>query len=303
MTELKIKWEEFIKEIDSLSKDGNSLLNSNPRGKDEEKTFVNEYNLWREKIIEFLNKSFGENNEYTKEFKYAHKNKFKIQGQQNNSQINLREIKQDFRNDIRYIDYNKNILKVSDLITKPSQIDLTIRENYTSEDILELILEKLYDLYDDTTYEILPILEGNGIKLGKRREEFDYVKLLENNGYVRSNNIGQFADAQLTINGKLYIEEKRKKTEPNYQSISDDKETIELKIDELLKKLEKLGFGQQIIFDELDELKDLYSTLNKKNWGELVKGKIVDLGLSQAINEDMMKLIYEHITNDILRIP
>jgi hypothetical protein len=303
MTELKIKWEEFIKEIDSLNKDGNTLLDSNPRGKDEEETFVSGYNSWREKIIEFFNKSFGEKNEYSREFKHANKTKFHYQVQQNNSQINLREIKQDLRNDILYIDYNKNILKVSDLITKPSQIDLTLRENYTSEDILELILKKLYDLYDDNTYAILPILEGNGIKLKKRREEFDYVRLLENNGYVQSNNIGQLAEAQLTMNGKLYIEEKRKRTEPNYQSISDDKETIELKFDELFKKLEKLGFGQQIIFDELDELRDLYSTLNKKNWGELVKGKIVDLGLSQVINGDMMKLIYEHITNDILRIP
>lgn len=302
MTELKIKWEEFNREIDSLSKNGNTISNSNPRRKDEEEKFVDEYNSWREKVIEFFNKSFGENNEYSREFKYANKNKFQFQGQQN-SQFNLRELKQNLRNDIRYIDYNKNILKVSDLITKPSQIDLTLRENYTSEDILELILQKLYDLYDDNKYPILPILEGNGIKLKRRREEFEYVKLLENNGYVQSNNIGHLADAQLTINGKLYIEEKRKRRQPNYQSISDDKETIDLKLDELLKKLEKLGFGQQIIFDELEELRDLYSTLDKKNWGELLKGKIVDLGISQVINADMMKLIYEHITNDILRIP
>lgn len=303
MTELKIKWAEFTEEINSLQDGGNNLLSSNPRGKGEEENFSNDYNLWREKVIGFFNKSFGQDNEYSREFKYANKNKFQFQGQKNNSQINLRELKQDLRNDIRYIDYNKKILSVSDLITSPSQVDLQLRANYTSEDILELILEKLYELYDDNTYAVLPILEGNGIKLKKRREEFDYVKLLENNGYVQSNNIGQVADAQLTMHGKLYFEEKRKTVKPNYQSISDDKETIELKLDELFKKLEKLGFGQQIIFDELDELRDLYSTLNKKNWGELLKGKIVDLGLSQVINADMMKLIYEHITNDILRIP
>ena len=303
MTELKIKWAEFTEEINPLQDSGSNLLGSNPRGKDEEENFSNDYNLWREKVIDFFNKSFGQNNEYSREFKYANKNKFQFQGQKNNSQINLRELKQDLRNDIRYIDYHKKILSVSDLITNPSQVDLQLRANYASKDILELILEKLYELYDDNTYAVLPILEGNGIKLKKRREEFDYIKLLENNGYVQSNNIGQVADAQLTMNGKLYIEEKRKTVKPNYQSISDNKETIELKLDELFKKLEELGFGQQIIFDELDELRDLYSSLNKKNWGELLKGKIVDLGLSQVINADMMKLIYEHITNDILRIP
>ncbi len=191
MTELKIKWDEFIEEINSLKDSGNSLLDSNPRGKDEEDSFSNDYNLWREKVIDFFNTSFGENNEYSREFKYANKNKFHFQDQKNSSQINLRELKQDLRNDIRYIDYNKNILSVSDLIINSSQVDLQLRANYTSEDILELILEKLYELYDDDTYAILPILEGNGIKLKKRREEFDYVKLLENSGYVQSNNIGQ----------------------------------------------------------------------------------------------------------------
>ena len=62
-------------------------------------------------------------------------------------------------------------------------------------------------------------------------------------------------------------------------------------------------FGQEIIYNELEELKELYIHLNKKNWGELVKGKIIDLGLQQIINEDIMKIIYNSITNDVLRIP
>ena len=301
MTELKIEWNDFLRKVNSLKEEGDLLYSLNPRGKEEDEKFANDFNLWRKKVITFLCKSFGENNTYFREFKKAHKNKFS--GQQKNSQINLRDFKGDLRNDIFYLEYNRNILKVSDLITKPTQADLSRRENYTSEDILELILEKLYELYDDHNYPILPILEGNGIKLKRRREEFEYVKLLEDSGYVQSNDFGKQANAQLTINGKLHIEEKRKRIEPDYDSISDDKETINSKLDELSKKLERLGFGQAIIFNELDELRDLYLTLNKKNWGQLVKGKIVDLGLSQVISVDVMKMIYEHITNDILRIP
>jgi|5_EtaG_2_1085323.scaffolds.fasta_scaffold00315_18 hypothetical protein len=303
MTELIIEWEEFRNEIESLKDDGKLLLSTLPKNKEAEEKFINEYQSWREQIIELFKNSFGENNEYSRELKYANRNSYQIPGQKNSVQKNFGEIVQNFRNDIRYIDYNLNILSVSDLITKPSTVDLVQRKKYTSEDILNLILEKLYDLYDDTNYAILPILEGNGIELKRRREEFEYVKLLEQNGYIQSSNIGNQADAQLTINGKLYIEEKRKSTEPNYQSISDNNEIIEQKFDELFTKLQKLGFGQQIIFDELDELRKLYSTLNKKNWGQLVKGKIVDLGLSQIINRDTMKMIYEHITDDILRIP
>ena len=89
---------------------------------------------------------------------------------------------------------------------------------------LELILDKLYELYDNNIYPILPILEGNGIILKKQREEFEYVKLLENFGYIISNNIARQADAQLTVNGKIYVENKLKQSKPNYESICDDKE-------------------------------------------------------------------------------
>ena len=303
MIELKIEWNDFLREINLLKEQGSLLLSVNPRKKEEEIKLSNDINLWREKVIDYLNKSFGENNIYSREFKHANKNKFNFSGQKLTSEIDLREQKQNLRNNIFYLEYNKNLLKVSDLITKPSQTDLSQRQNYTSEEILELILEKLFELYDDNIYAILPILEGNGIKLKRRREESDYVKLLEDSGYVQSNNVGNQADAQLTVNGKLYIEEKRKRIEPEYNSISDDKESINSKIDEISKKLQELGFGQEIIFNELDELKVLYSTLDKKNWGQLVKGKIVDLGLSQVISTDTMKMIYEYLTNDVLRIP
>ncbi|MDY8137575.1 hypothetical protein [Aquimarina sp. 2201CG5-10] len=303
MVELKIKWEEFDRKIDSLSKNGKTILNSKLTDSIQEESFVKNYNEWKDTTISFLDHSFGENNQLTREFKYKNNNKFGFLGQQENSQNILRELKQDLRNEIHYLDCNKSILRVSDLITDPSRIDLVQRENYTSEDILELILEKLYNLYDDNLYPILPILVGNGIKLKRHREEFEYVKLLEDQGYVQSSNISRQADAQLTLDGKLYIEEKRKATKPDYESISDDIEIIDKKLNEIYDELEKLGFGQQIIYQELEELRDLFPTLNKKNWGQLFKGKIIDLGLSQLISMDVMKIIFKHVTDDILKLP
>lgn len=303
MTELKTNWKLFLEEINYLEKEGLSLFDTSPRGSDEEEKFAADLNIWRTNVITFFDKSFDVNNIYSREFKHLHSNNFRIPGQQSPQKIRLSELKQRLGIDIQYLKYNKNILKVSDSITKPAECNLSQRGNYTTEDTLELILEKLYELYDDNTYPILPILEGNGVKLKRKREEFEYVELLEANGYVQSNNLGHQADAQLTVNGKLYIEEKRKRIEPNYNSISDDSDIINAKLDELTKKLNELGFGQEIIFNEIDELRKLYPTLNKKNWGQLVKGKIVDLGLSQVINADVMKMIYEHITDDILKIP
>lgn len=303
MSELKIEWEIFKNQMNSFENKGEELSKISTRSIEETNNFVTEYKEWRDKVVNFLISSLDSTNSYVQSFRIANSNKFNLHGNQTSFDNFAREQKQDLKNDLLYIQYITKILSVSDLIIKPNQIDLSIREKYTSEDILELILDKLYELYDNNIYPILPILEGNGIFLKKQREEFEYVKLLENFGYIISNNIARQADAQLTVNGKIYVENKLKQSKPNYESICDDKEIINSKIDDLMGKLEKLGFGQEIIYDELEELKELYIHLNKKNWGELVKGKIIDLGLQQIINEDIMKLIYNSITNDVLRIP
>lgn len=303
MTELKIEWNLFKNNLNELTEKGKVILENNPRTKVDIEKFIEEYQTWRKNVLEYLTNSFEPNNSFAQGFRIANSNNFHFQGTQKSDEQLLRENKQFLRNDLRIIEYTLKILSVSEIIISPNKIDLKVRENYTSEEILNLILEKLFEIYDDNIYPILPILEGNGIILKKRREEFEYLKILENNGYVISNNIAHQADAQLTVSGKMYIEEKRKIVIPNYETISDDKENIDKKIDELYIKLEKLGYGQQIIFEELEELKDLYLTLNKQNWAQLVKGKIIDLGLSQVISADVMKIIYESITNDILRIP
>jgi hypothetical protein len=303
MSELKIEWEIFKNQMNSFGNKGEELSKISTRSIEETNNFVTEYKEWRDKVVNFLISSLDSTNSYVQSFRIANSNKYNLHGNQTSFDNFAREQKQDLKNDLLYIQYITKLLSVSDLIIKPNQIDLSIREKYTSEDILELILDKLYELYDNNIYPILPILEGNGIILKKQREEFEYVKLLENFGYIISNNIARQADAQLTVNGKIYVENKLKQSKPNYESICDDKEIINSKIDDLMGKLEKLGFGQEIIYNELEELKELYIHLNKKNWGELVKGKIIDLGLQQIINEDIMKLIYNSITNDVLRIP
>lgn len=303
MNKINIEWEIFKAQMNLLENEGKELNKRSPRNNDDFEEFAEEYKKWRSKVLDCLVLAFDKTDPYVQSFRIANSNKYHFPGNQMSFDNIVRERKQDLRNDLVNIEYVLKILSVSDVIIKPNKIDLSIREKYTSDEILELIVEKLYELYDDNIYPILPILEGNGIVLKKRREEYEYVTILEQNGYVISNNIAKQADAQLTVQGKMYVENKRKQSKPNYDAISDDKEYIDTKINELIQQLQKLGYGQEIIFNELEELKDLYIQLNKKNWGELVKGKIIDLGLQQVINEDVMKLIYQTITNDILRIP
>ena len=238
MTELKIEWNLFKNNLNELTEKGKTILENNPRTKEDIEKSIEEYKTWRKNVLEYLTNSFEQNNSFAQGFRVANSNNFHFPGTQKSDEQIERENKQFLRNDLRFIEYILKILSVSEKIISPNKIDLKVRENYTSEEILNLLLEKLYEIYDDNIYPILPILEGNGIILKKRREEYEYLKILENNGYVISNNIGNQADAQLTVSGKMYIEEKRKIVIPNYEAISDDKENINKKIDELFIKLE-----------------------------------------------------------------
>ena len=303
MTKLKINWLSWEEKISSLSKEGKTLYNKNDRTNDELQLFSEIYDAWRKNVLKFLSTSLENDEYYIVLFKTANSNRFQITNQQKPIEQVIKELKSDLKNDLEYIAFINKLISISDCIIDSEKVNTSIRATYTSEEILEFILDKLYDLYDNHYYPILPILNGNGINIKRTREEFEYIKTLNDLGYVNSSFISKMADAQLTLEGKIFVEEKRKYSKPNYQSISNSKENIDLKIDELIDKLDKLGLGQEILFNELEELKDLYTKLNKENWGQLIKGKLIDLGLSQVISTDTMKMIYQFVTNDILRIP
>lgn len=92
--------------------------------------------------------------------------------------------------------------------------------------------------------------------------------------------------------------------------LNEDTFTYEEKIDkdeqlkEILKKLEEVKLGNQIIYDdllnEIQELKGLYF-LGKKKWNQLLAGKIVDMTvggiISETISKDLISLIKPSLNN------
>lgn len=70
----------------------------------------------------------------------------------------------------------------------------------------------------------------------------------------------------------------------------------------LKKQITKLEFGQEIIFNETDEIKLLISGLNKKNWKELIKGKFNDMIIGGIINIEMAELLIETITGEKIHL-
>ena len=67
------------------------------------------------------------------------------------------------------------------------------------------------------------------------------------------------------------------------------------RIDSVLKKLEKLGLGQEIIFNEIDELKTKSKKISKKDLKMMLVGKIVSFGAGK-IDTDLAASIFEEIT-------
>ena len=73
------------------------------------------------------------------------------------------------------------------------------------------------------------------------------------------------------------------------------------KINEIMFNLRKLEIGQEIIFDEIDELKSSFN-LGKKKWNQLLTGKIVDLGISYGIEKTILDSIYSELANSIKKL-
>ncbi len=68
------------------------------------------------------------------------------------------------------------------------------------------------------------------------------------------------------------------------------------RIDKVLAKLEKLGFGQEIIFDEIEELKSKSKKITKKDLKMMLIGKLVSFGVGKVDTETASQ-IFETITD------
>ncbi|MCW8979850.1 MAG: hypothetical protein OQJ83_00575, partial [Altibacter sp.] len=212
----------------------------------------------------------------------------------------IKNIIQDLKDEINGLDYYLKMLFISDAIIRAEEINLEERKNLDTEGRLDLILSKLYELYDDRLYHSIKwILEGNGIKLNNHGEDWDYAKMLENRNLIDTITTKD-TGARLTLEGKYAIEQSRKAQVTDYTKISSSDEELKALIEGVLKEVEKLGIGQQIIFDEFDELRDDIPKLSKKSFGQLLKSKLGDLIAARALNKTLASEIFKQFTDQIL---
>lgn len=78
------------------------------------------------------------------------------------------------------------------------------------------------------------------------------------------------------------------------QFTADEKVAMNAKLDEVLEKLNTQSMGQEIIFNEINELRE-HLSLDKKNWSQLLKGKLYDLAVDKGVDLVVVQLIYNTI--------
>jgi len=106
-----------------------------------------------------------------------------------------------------------------------------------------------------------------------------------------------YKDLQEFISDKLCIYDKPiAEEDPNSNKI------LNKKIDDILSQLIKLGYGQEIIFNEIEDLRNLQTKLSKESWAQLLKGKLVDLILSELLPTNIAKTVYEFLTDENFKL-
>lgn len=301
---LNITWEEFTSKVAEFLVQYEELERQLPPIKTDAEldALAERIKDWATIVKEFIENSFNpKNSDEGREFFYSSQQRFNIPNTKKYIDQRKKEVLEDFKSKKLFLNSMVRMYKTADAIVRPDKIDLEKRGKLTTTEKLELILEKLYDLSDGRYYDVAFILESNGVPI-EHGEEREYVKTLENNGYVDAMH-GRNVSASIKLHGKIFVEEKRKVYVEDYSAIDDSASAINASIDEIKEQLTKLGYGQEIIFNELEELKELYTTMNKKTFGQVVKGKIVDLALAKLLENDTLEYIFEKLTHHHLRLP
>lgn len=286
---LNVPLNEFSKRLNKiLINDEIELINS-VKSESELKYLSDKVELWEEDIKDLLSESFVDPNNYLL-------NKFNPLDFNVRSRSKFRDPNINEKRDLIISNYNQkkdflfdfgNALPVLDTVINDNEFDLLNFDN--PSEIIYLILQKLKVLKNGECFRIDLILDGNGIELKNGVQElFEYMDELKKKKWV------DFEDkflGRITINGEIYLEKQYK--------VFNKKESIAVskKIDSIIKKLDELGLGQEILFNELEELKGLYLKLNKKNWSQILKGKLLEMSLGKVLDLDTLEII----SNELLK--
>ncbi len=287
MIKLRISFNSLEKVINEKIKNAEELclIETEP------KTFKKKFLLWENDVINFLQKNIiNIPEELISNIKYP-RGENDLWGERfiENKKELIQALKKKFLNKIDELKTTFDYLKTSDILKENRKAEL-----YSVDDKINFILQKLYDLYDsDKFYSISLILKVNEIKYRNNEPEEIANNLHQREYGILKDNWSNSDYLKISVKGATYLERKNKKNKKDCQI-----KEMNLKIDKIILTLQNLGYGQEIIFEEIEELRTLSKSLSKKTLSQVIKGKVIDLTLSQIINKETASLIYESLVGN-----
>jgi hypothetical protein len=162
------------------------------------------------------------------------------------------------------------------------------------ENLKSTLTSKLYNFNRDRDkLDFLKILSSTCIDDVK-----NHMKTCTGCGYDEERNVALFAiDQEIESINKYYA------FEPNKDDKFTTQEELKLhsKLNKIIEDLEKQSFGQQIIFEEIEELKNHFD-LGKKTWFQLLKGKLVEITIEGALEKTIVKEIFANLSEGFEQI-
>ncbi|MDI5899442.1 hypothetical protein [Flavobacterium yafengii] len=139
----------------------------------------------------------------------------------------------------------------------------------------------------------------NAVKIQKEEHEKTCTTTPEKCNFSLEQETAMFViDQEIEIISKSY--EFQPKKEDEFESA--ERAQLHNKLNDIIKQLKTLGYGQEIIFNEIDELKENFN-LGKKNWFQLTKGKFFDLAVSKLVEETLLKEMYSELSENFKDLP
>lgn len=143
---------------------------------------------------------------------------------------------------------------------------------------------------------ISALLENNPFRDFTSSEQWEVANLLISEKHVDAIRVSAGPMLKLTLKGSDFIGGNLEPYIANDKFDSSEVETVKQELERLFEKLNTLQLGQEIIFDEVANLKKLIHVLNKNDWKTLVKGKLFEMGLG-SFTDSFIGVISEHFSD------
>ena len=289
----KNKVEEFLREADNLILKECTIIQE-----DDASTILLEINVWIYKIYGYLKDSFDDSdNEFAQSFYFAKLHGLYLKTENTPSMQKIADAFEELKAKRKKLEYILRLLSVCDAIIQNDLIDLTTRSKFSQEEIMDLILDKLYYLQDNFYYPLQTILLGNGIVVDSSAKLTCITNALEKRGYIWVI-YSKVVKVQLSLDGRNHIDHKR-----HFESFETNKigktiiETTSINNNDK-SKINEPGLVKAILKNEIINFQALYSNLFQKSWSELLKEKLDNLESTKVICKDKVSMIFQTMTSD-----